>query len=187
MAQDAKTTKGEDRKQVGEGVVVKVEPIEQVERKGEDRLRKVRVTVNTAAVWRDYVRDQADMVRKAEPKKGQESVATKGQPVVESETIVAEVDRETTLNMRYRSSTDEADTGSRTIEKAERKDGSPESNQVKTSPRDPKAPKIGLADLKPGLFVEIETRKGHAHRLIVLKPVGEGTTPASEAKQTGCY
>jgi hypothetical protein len=38
-----------------------------------------------------------------------------------------------------------------------------------------------VADLKPGLFVEIEARRGKATRLIVLKPVGGPQTPASEA------
>ncbi len=181
-AQDSKTSKGKDREQKGEGVVVSVEPIEKVETKNDDGPKKVRVTINTAAVWRDFVRDQADEKRKTEAKKGEGSVATKGQPLVESETIVAEVDRDTTLHLRYRSSTDEADNGSRSVEKAAKKDGSPESNEVKTSRRDEKAPKIAIKDLKAGLFVSIETEKGKARKLTVLKPVGEGTTPASEAK-----
>jgi len=167
-------------------VIVSVEPLDNAKDSGRKANRKnaakrVKLTVNTAAVWRDYIRDQADLASKLDAKKGEESVATKGQPATPESTIVAEVGPDTKVLMRYRSSTDESNSGSRTVEKAEKKDGSPESSEVKTSRRDDKAPKLAVGDLKPGLFVLVDAKKGRATEIIVLKPVGEGTTPASES------
>jgi len=185
QAQQDKAKSKADRLQKGEGVIVKVEPVGEARGSGEKAARKaarhVRVTVNTDAVWRDYIRDQANLSGKADAKKGEESVATKGQPASPDSLIIAEVGPDSKVVMRYRSSTDETNEGSRTVEKAEKKDQSPESSEVKRSRRDEKAPKIGVSDLKPGLFVEIEARKGKASQVIVLKPVGEGQTPASES------
>jgi len=185
-AQQDKDKRKADRLEKGEGVIVSVDSLDDAkdsDRKAEGKKasRRVRVTVNTSAVWRDYVRDQANLASKPDAKKGDDSVATKGQPVTPESKIIAEVGPETKVVMRYRSSTDESNSGSRTVQGAEKKDGSPESSEVKKSRRDEKAPKIGIADLKPGLFVLVDARKGRASEVIVLKPVGEGTTPASEA------
>ncbi len=176
----SKTKPKEDAVQMGSGVILKVEPIRK-EGESEDKApSRCKITINTAAVWADYARDTADFSAKPNAKKGENSVATKGEPVLESALIVAEVEPSTHLALRYRSSTDESDKGSRTIEKAEKKDGSPESNQAGKDGEKTRAPKIHMADIKPGLFVEIEAKKGKANRLIVLKPVGGPQTPASE-------
>lgn len=177
----------EDRLERGEGVIVSVEPVggdKDDEKSSNDKVRRVKITVNTDAVWRDFVRDQASATGRADPKKaaekGKNSVATQGQPVSSDSVIVAEVGPATRVHMRYRSSTDETNKGSRTISGAEKKDGSPASEDVKRSPRDERAPRIGVSDIKAGQFVEIEARKGRASSLIVLKPVGGADTPASE-------
>jgi len=186
-AQQDKSKADADRVQQGEGIIIRVDPVDEGKDKDSDdkggrkSQKRVRVTVNTSAVWRDYIRDQADLSKRTDAKKGEESVATKGQPAPPESLIVAEVGPDAKLIMRYRSSTDESNEGSRTIEGAEKKDGSPESSEVKKSRKDDKAPKIDVADLKPGLFVEVEAKKGKASRLVVIKPVGEGNTPASEA------
>ena len=178
-----------DRQQKGEGVIIKVEPIE-VTKNAKDKssdkpVRRVKLTVNTAAVWRDYARDQATISAKTDAKKGENSIATQGQPAAPESLIIAEVGPDARVVMRYRASTDETNEGSRTVQGAEKKDGTPESSEVKRRPRDEKAPKIHLTDLKPGLFVEIESRKGKATQVIVLKPVGGPQTPASEAAPKG--
>lgn len=183
-AQEGKKDAKADRVEKGEGVIVRVAPIDEKsdQKKGEAKEpRRVKVTINTAVVWSDFVRDQASFAAKPDAKTGANSVATKGQPESATTDVVVEVAPDTNLMLRYRSTTDETSAGSRTIEKAEKKDGSPASDEVKTSPRDEKAPKMTVNDLKAGLFVEVEAKKGKAAKLVVLKPVGGPQTPASEA------
>ena len=177
FAQEGK--KSADRLQIAEGVIVKVEKV------GDDKDKapqRVKITVNTAAVWSDYVRDEARVKGTESAKDGANSVATKGEPVSPNNVVVAEVGAGTNLSTRFRSSTDETNKGSRTVEGAEKKDGSPASDDVKRRPRDKKAPKTVIGDLRVGQFVEVEAKGGTATRVIVLKPVGGPNTPASEAK-----
>ena len=177
FAQEGK--KSADRLQIAEGVIVKVEKV------GDDKDKapqRVKITVNTAAVWSDYVRDEARVKGTESAKDGANSVATKGEPVSPNNVVVAEVGAGTNLSTRFRSSTDETNKGSRTVEGAEKKDGSPASDDVKRRPRDKKAPKTVIGDLRVGQFVEVEAKGGKATRVIVLKPVGGPNTPASEAK-----
>jgi hypothetical protein len=181
LAQDAKTT--DDRRETAEGVIVKVEAVEAPESK-EVLAGRVKITVNTAAVWSDYVRDQASTKPRESAKDGANSVAAKGQPVSPSTVVVGEVGARANLSMRFRSSTDETNKGSRTVEGAEKKDGTPASEDVKRRIRDQKAPKVTIGDLKVGQFVELESKDGMVTRLIVLKPIGGPETPASEAKPT---
>lgn len=186
IAQEGK--KSADRSQVAEGVIVKVEKVadekdDKDKNKDKDKApRRVKITVNTAAVWSDYVRDEARVKGSEAGKDGENSIATKGQPVSPNNVVVAEIGPATKLSTRFRSSTDETNKGSRTVQGAEKKDGSPASDDVKRRLRDEKAPKIGVGDLKVGQFVEIEAKAGKANRLIVLKPVGGPNTPESEAK-----
>lgn len=181
MAQEEKAKGDADRMIKAEGVIVKVEPIGESSDEG-GKSGRVRVTVNTAAVWRDWVRDQTTNKPKDSPKSGENSVATKGQPVTPADSSTFEVGKKTRLASRFRSSTDETNAGSRTVEKAEKRDGSPESDKVRTSGKDEKAPKVAVSDLKVGQFVEFEARKGQADRLFVLKPIGGPDTPASQEK-----
>jgi hypothetical protein len=187
FGQKEQTTKNDaDKIQRGEGVIVRVEPTGKDAKQKKGKVRHVRVTVNTAAVWRDFVRDQASIAGSSDPKKvaekGENSIATQGQPVSDDTAFVVEVGPETRVQMRYRSSTDETNKGSRTKEGAEKKDGSPESGDVKRSRKDEKAPKVVTGDLKPGMFVEVESRRGKASSLIVLRPIGGPDTPASEER-----
>lgn len=179
FAQEGK--KSADRLQIAEGVIVEVEKVGDDKDKDKARQR-VKITVNTAAVWSDYVRDEARVKGAESANDGANSVATKGEPVSPNNVVVAEVGAMTNLSTRFRSSTDETNKGSRTVEGAEKKDGSPASDDVKRRPRDKKAPKTVIGDLKVGQFVEVEAKGGKATRVIVLKPVGGPNTPASEAK-----
>ena len=166
----------EDKIERAEGVIIAVVPVETAKESS------VRVTVNTAAPWRDYVRDQAKAKPKADGKGGENSIAIKGEPVSPNTTIIVVVNRQTSLANRYRSSTDETSKGSRTVEGAEKTGGSPQGQATKRSPRDEKAPKLLVKDLKVGQFVEVEAKKGRADRLIVLLPVETGLKPKSEEK-----
>ena len=180
FAQEGKKTA--DRSLIAEGVIVKVEPVGDDKEVKAKNPQRVKITVNTAAVWSDYVRDQSRVKGSESAKDGENSVATKGEPVSPNSVVVAEIVTTTNLTTRFRSSTDETNKGSRTVEGAEQKDGSPASEDVKRRPRDEKAPKTAIGDLKVGQFVEVEAKNGKATRLIVLKPVGGPNTPASEAK-----
>ena len=179
-AQESKE-KAEDLLQNGEGVILRVEPLDDAKGKDEKGLRRVKITINTAAVWRDYVRDQANLAKTPDAKAGENSIATKGQPESANTDIIAEVGAATILSLRYRAASDDVSKGARTVEKAEKKEGSPSADNVKTSPRDEKAPKIHVADLKPGLFVYVEAKKGKADKIIVLKPVSDPIVGEGEA------
>lgn len=178
-AQEAKQ-EAQDVVQEGEGVILRVEPVD--EKSDPKGAKRVKITVNTAAVWRDYVRDQANSSKTPNSKAGENSIATKGQPESPNTSIIAEVGADTILLSRFRSSTDDASPGSKTVEKAEKKDGSPASDDVKLSLRDDKAVPMKVADLKPGLFVDLSAANGKASKITVLKPVGGPGTPASESE-----
>lgn len=173
---DDKQTSKEDKFEQAEGVIVAVEPI------ADAKDGRVKLTVNTAAVWRDWVRDQSTAKPKVDGKTGENSIAVKGEPISPTTTIIVEIDRGTNLASRYRSNVDETNKGSRTVEQAEQKEGSAKGQDVKRSPRDDKAPKIGIKDLKVGQFVEVEAKMGNAKRLVVLMPIDAETTPKSEGK-----
>src|SRR5262249_50787945 len=68
------------------GVIIKAEPLE---RGG------VRLTINTAAVWRDWARDQAAADPNQPPRRaaeqGAKSVATKGEPQTKENLVVVEL------------------------------------------------------------------------------------------------
>ncbi len=165
----------DEKVKLAEGVIVKVEPID-------GSSERVKLTINTAAVWRDWARDQAKPRPKADNTKGENSVATKGEPISPTTSLVVEVGGKTQLANRFRSRTDDTNPGSKTVEQAERKEGSPQGQDVKTSPRDEKAPKLSAKDLKVGLFVEVDAKDGKANRLIVLLPVSTDAKPGSDKK-----
>src|SRR6476659_7311197 len=72
------------------GVIVKIEDLKDVA-----DARGKRLTVNTAAVWRDWVRDQARVQTrtstKTAAKDGENSIATRGEPQSENTLVVVDV------------------------------------------------------------------------------------------------
>jgi hypothetical protein len=160
--------------------------ITKVEEAGSGKAR--RVTINTAAVWRDWVRDQASVkptgsVEKA-AEKGKQSIATKGEPKSPDTLIVVEVGSDAKIEQRYRSSTDERSSGAATTEGA----AQAEKDQGKTSGASKAQGKsVEPSALKPGLWVDVECRhtssdKNQATKVYVLRPVGGPDTPAGQTK-----
>jgi hypothetical protein len=160
------------------------------------------VTVNTDVVWRDFVRDQAvDPSKAARTRtaraaaKGKKSVATEGHPRGEAMLVTVNLDSQTEITMRYRSSTDEISEGAPTPEGASRaEDATDTSSKTKTAqtPARPgarwqalKARVLEPMELKPGLWIDVEFRRSdkenRARRVMVMRPVvGPDTAPEKE-------
>ncbi|HEX8204404.1 MAG TPA: hypothetical protein VF590_28250 [Isosphaeraceae bacterium] len=212
-SQDAATqtqdAQGKRKAEVASGVIVKVEAVaKEREREKNDsdasdddgskkdrrRGRQVRVSINTTAVWRDWVRDQAIAPQKADvppdtsrdAAQGANSVATKGQPKADQNVVIVLVGPGTRVQTRYRSSTDEASLGATTPEGAAKAEAgqNPDAGQPKQRERR-EAGNGSVEDLKTGLFVEAEYRgnrdRNRALRVTILRPVGGPDTPAAES------
>ena len=183
------------------GVIVKVEAVtressgDDAAKSGRDRTAARRLTINTAAVWRDWARDQASQdpsgSTKKAAEKGANSVATKGEPQDPNTLVVVVVGADTKVETRYRASTDETSRGYRTV--AEAREGSRDPAEKKDAgPRDKdrsqsvtiRAPRTHIDDLKPGLFVDVDFRRSAAKNvgssLTVIRPVGGPDTPAAK-------
>jgi hypothetical protein len=179
------------------GVVIKVE------RTPGDPERKSfwRMTVNTDVVWRDFVRDQAvDPNRVARTgiakaaSKGKESIAVKGHPTADPLLLSVDLDPQTEVTVRYRSSTDAMSEGSATPDGASRSElaneqsGKSKTSNAKTRPdskREVLKPRtLEPMELKPGLWVDVEFRHNEAgnraRRVTVLRPVGGPDTPSKK-------
>jgi hypothetical protein len=167
------------RNQRIEGVVVKAEPV------GEEGSRRVRLTVNTAAVWRDFARDTAAN-REAPPekaaKKGEESVATKGQPESRQTLETIEVSPEARMEYRYRLTMDERSLGAgsaRAARELAARDADPAAPPAPTEDREARI--LKLDQLKPGLWVHIryhrEGERDRADWVIALEPIREASDP----------
>jgi len=137
----------------------------------------------TAVVWRDFVRDQANLQGKTDPAKGRNSVATKGQPADEDSVVVIVVAPGTRVETRFRSPTDETSKGVTAPEKVK----SDESTSSNVKPAG-KAVQFRAEDLLPGLFVEAEFRgsgqrdKNQATTVTVIRPIKVlDSSPAAES------
>ena len=162
-----------------EGVIIKVEKVGDSDKAGP---QQVKITLNTAAVWRDYIRDQASVKGKDSAKDGSNSIATQGQPASTDNTFLIEVGPKARLLTRFRAESDETNEGSRTVEVAEKKVGGASSEDVKTSGSDKKAPKTEVGDLKVGQFIEVEAKEGKAGRVVILKPIKDPEKVTTDAK-----
>ncbi len=104
------TGKNASKNQRVEGVIIKAEPVDS------DNGHCLRLTINTAAVWRDYARDSAlndtrkDSTKKA-AKRGDDSVATEGQPRDRDTLVTIDVAADTPAHKRFRAEKDEATLG----------------------------------------------------------------------------
>ncbi len=180
--------------QLTTGVIIKAEPLTKAGEPAspDSRARSIRLTINTAAVWRDYVRDQASTAPKpprAAAALGNKSIATDGEPISADTTVVVVVTPETKIETRYRSPTDEISEGARKPEDAARVEARTDA-QTEATPRvehsTAKPTKFTADDLKPGLFVEVHYKEAKAREkatlLRVLRPVGGPQTPAGDEK-----
>ncbi len=194
-----KSPPGDAGQEKTSGVILKVEPIGS----DENAPRAWKLTVNTDVVWRDFVRDQASEPKKVArtgtakaAKKGEESVATEGHPKDQELLFTVEISPRTEMTMRYRSSTDSIGEGSPTAEGAAHAEAITNSTSGEKTPaappadsprKSPKARVLGISDLKPGLWVDLEIRKAgqrnQAQRVTVLRPVGgPDTSPSSKER-----
>lgn len=180
------------------GVVIKVEPIGKGESSGSKaegesrraRSRHVsrRLTINTAAVWRDWARDQVTdkptESAKAEAAEGQNSVATKGEPAEKDSLVVVDIGPRTRVETRFRIVADETSKGYKTPEEARSSNTDPAAEKPKGSSRRtrPEQPTHFKADdLRAGLFVEVDfrherekknrTERDVAATITVIRPV----------------
>ncbi len=203
-AKTAKSTKPADKVQTASGVIVKVEPMtkgdsstkvsDPTSKDSKEQPRSVRLTINTAAVWRDWVRDQATATPKSPQQAandGNKSIATSGQPESADTLVVVEVTPETKVETRYRSATDEISEGGKTPQdaaKAETANDPADTSHAKGTPRsNAKPPSFRAEDLKSGLFVEVtfgsDRVKDRASVIRVMRPVGGANIPAGAEKQ----
>jgi len=193
------------------GVIVKAEPIRKGARSRSDDVEREkgqafthRLTINTAAVWRDWVRDQAGVDANAPPreaaKSGANSVATKGEPQSEDTLIVVDIGPQTKVETRFRQSTDETGKGAESPEEAlasSKED--PAAEKAKTKGDAPKrrekraerskTSRYEADDLETGLFVEVDYHHQDARNVAasvtVLRPVGGSDSPGEPAKEKG--
>jgi len=191
------------------GVIVKVEPIRKGARSRSDDVEREkgqapthRLTINTAAVWRDWVRDQAGIDPNAPPseaaKRGANSVATKGEPQTEGSLVMVDVGPNTKVETLFRESTDETTKGSKTPGEARAASEDPaqakaEGDSSKRRERraeEPRTKRYQVDDLQPGLFVEVDFRqqdaRDRASTVAVIRPLGgpddPDKTPGEEGK-----
>lgn len=196
--------KGSASAERASGVIIKAEPVTKgatpgstitdEAKKGRQAPRSVRLTINTAVVWRDWARDQAteDVTKSAkkDAEEGVNSIATLGQPVSADTTVLVDVGPDTRVETRFRSPTDETSKGATTPEGAREEDDTTsdaaksKSRAGKTKSAE-KGPRFGVGDLKPGLFVEAEFRhvaaQNPASVVTVIRPIGGPDTSAKEA------
>jgi len=167
---DAKVKPASKDDQRASGVIVKVDRAQT-----RDGSEKLILSINTAAVWRDWARDQAAESPRRSARKdardGAESVATKGEPKDKNTLVKVEVVHDSRIETRFRALDDESKKGDRT----------PATEGANTRRRSAKPPQFRMADLKPGLFIETDfgrkDERNVARTLTVIRPTG----PASRA------
>jgi hypothetical protein len=176
-------SKGKSASERVAGVIVKVETRE----KG-----PTRVSINADVVWRDWVRDQATLrtVKTTDKaaRSGAKSVATEGQPEEKDNLIVVELGPEFKIETRFRASTDESSKGTATPAGAKAGSEDPATAEKSTVKKE-KPLTLKPADLKDGLFVEVDYKRASASKntaasVVVLRPIG-GPDTAADAAQEG--
>ena len=133
-------------------------------------------------------------------------MATEGHPRDEKMLVTVNIDPQTEITMRYRSSTDEISEGAPSPKGASKaEDATDTSSKTKpaqtpalpgTRRQAPKARVLEPMELKPGHWIDVEFRRGdkenQARRVMVMRPVGGPDTapekeksPASERANPG--
>jgi len=185
------------------GVIIKAEPIargstsassaEKANPAGRTERQAIRLTINTAAVWRDWARDQATANAAESPKKaaarGADSVATRGEPVSKDTVVVVHLNPDSKVETRFRTLQDETGKGAKSPEAARRQDAAEAHGEAagssagsSTSKNQAAKPvRFQASDLRPGLFVEVDFRAIKAGNLAstvaVIRPI-ESAPPA---------
>lgn len=195
--------KGERAAEHVAGVILKVEDLaedaparEDSKKKGTRRGGK-RLTLNTAVVWDDWVRDQAPNAASESPKEaareGENSIATEGQPRSPDTLVTLDVGGDVRVETRYRLTTDQASEGASTPAAAREAqkdpaDTSPREGEASRKGDEPAGERFDLGTLKPGLWVEADYRhqesSNRARRIVVLRPVN-ATEDAAEVVTPG--
>jgi hypothetical protein len=155
------------------GVIVKVEPLGKRDAKGP---RSYRLTINTAAVWRDWARDQATRSGAGSTGRaaaeGNKSIATRGEPATKDTMVAVDVGPEALVEGRFRTLDDETSKGGRTPAEARAEEKDPAARRRFAA----KPAAISAAELKPGLFVEVDFHRAaksenRASSVAVIRPV----------------
>ncbi|AMV38796.1 hypothetical protein [Planctomyces sp. SH-PL62] len=190
-AQESKPAPADKRpagKEIASGVILKVEKLAKADAKDQEKSAapRMRLSINSNAVWRDWARDQARLRDEKSPRRdaaeGAKSVAATGQPADENSVVVVEITDDTRIETRFRSPTDETSTGESSPEKVKTDEGT-----ASKTPTRGKPVKFRAEDLLPGLFVEAQfgpsgARKGDAASVVtVIRPIEVPQTPPADA------
>jgi len=194
--------KGSSPAERASGVITKVEKMPpgsasdsraggQAGRTRQDR-RLLRLTINTAVVWRDWARDQAtesvSQPARREAAEGANSVATKGQPASKDTLVLIDLGPETQVETRFRAPTDESSKGAKSPEGASQDDRASAPPRGATT-QAAKPTRFTVNDLRPGLFVEVDFRhrndvpQDRAATVAVIRPVGGPQSPPRPAEK----
>jgi hypothetical protein len=178
-----------DRQHIA-GVIVKAESVrnEAGKTSGERTAARpgssaVRLTINTAAVWRDWYRDQVGQSPSASPKadadRGAKSVATTGEPADRDTDVVVEVDPGARIETLFRNIEGPASPDARTPTEARAAGEGTTSTPARS--RDSAVTHFAVDDLKPGLFVEVDFHRESGHNrattVAVIRPTGGSEGP----------
>jgi len=166
------------------GVIVKVEPLS---RGGSAARGGLRLTINTAAVWRDWARDQVTPDANQSPRKaaerGANSVATKGQPETKDTLVVVQLGPDGKVETRFRTLDDETSKGASTPTAARESSG--RAGDART--RAAKPVRFTASDLKPGLFIEADFRRAgggnQTSSITGIRPVAENVGTSGAARK----
>lgn len=181
-AGDDVSSKAATREEKVAGVVYKIEA-------SEPNAKEKRLRINSSIPWADYVRDQAESAAraKATPPKAEaaKAIAVLGHPRDNDVVLLVDATRETTVETRFRSSTDDATKGAKSPEAALKVEEQAVDPQAKSKAGQPAAAKTtSIADLKEGEFVEIvythADARNRADQVTILRPVDRNATPAEE-------
>ncbi|HEY2157938.1 MAG TPA: hypothetical protein VGH33_20080 [Isosphaeraceae bacterium] len=183
------------RHQLTAGVVVKAEPVTKAGTPATDPAespRFVRLTINTAGVWRDWVRDQTGREPKsprAAAAAGEKSIATAGEPRSAETLTTIVVGPDTRIETRYRAATDEVSEGARSPEgaaKAEARSDPADTSARRVDRSAAKPVRYTADDLKPGLWVEVHYKDAKSREkatlVRVMRPVGAAQASAADEK-----
>jgi len=136
---------------------------------------RLRLTINTDVVWRDWVRDQTKVKDTGPPRKdaevGAKSVATKGQPADANSKVVVDVTMDTKVETRFRTPEDSTSRGYKTP--AEARGATGRATATKTQAAKPV--QFTRDDLKKGLFIETDFQnrdgKNASSVVTVIRPI----------------
>lgn len=186
LAQDAGRKEADEKEQLVDGVITWVAAEKSAEGKTSG---VVLMRLNTGVVWRDFVRDTA--TEKGSPpdkaaEKGDQSVATKGQPQDKTTQVEIEIPADTSVELRYRSEMDERSRGAPTPEEARelaRRDPTAEKNERHGAALSRAARQLKPEELKQGHWVKVGYRRvgdyNKAAWVFVLEPVRDTASTAN--------